>query len=185
MAYVQKTWQNRQSEYSNRRQLTQVSANVYDVSRAEGVVAIDGDPFDAATMNNLETRIASGFSDAASALNGKEAIIPTGTTAQYLRGNKTWAEFAASVRTSALTGLSTATNAAIAATDTVLAALGKLQAQVNVKANLASPAFTGTATVAPGTDYVTSKLRNTRFNTTDLTAGTSVLANGEVYAVYE
>lgn len=50
------------------------------------------------------------------------------------------------VTSTVLAGLSTATSAAIAATDTVLAALGKLQAQINAKAPTASPTFTGTAT---------------------------------------
>lgn len=60
----------------------------------------------------------------------KEPAIPAGTTAQYVAGNKTLRTFAADVRAAALTGLSTATNSAIAAADTVLAAFGKLQAQI-------------------------------------------------------
>jgi len=59
---------------------------------------------------------------------GAEPAISTGTTAQYISGAKTLRTFAADVRASVLTGLSTATNAAITATDTVLQALGKLQA---------------------------------------------------------
>jgi hypothetical protein len=46
-----------------------------------------------------------------------------------------------------LTGLSIATNAAIVATDTVLVALGKLQAQLNTKAPLANPPFTGSGSI--------------------------------------
>src|SRR5690606_29216741 len=45
-----------------------------------------------------------------------------------------------------LTGLSLLSSAAITAADTVLSALGKLQAQLGQKANLASPAFTGNPT---------------------------------------
>lgn len=67
------------------------------------------------------------------ATSTKEPAIAAGTTAQYWRGNKTWQDFATSVRAAVLTGLSTATNAAIVATDTVLVALGKLQAQVSGK----------------------------------------------------
>lgn len=69
------------------------------------------------------------------ALAGKEPTIAAGATAQYWRGNKAWRDFFTDVRAATLTGLSTATNAVIAATDTVLAALGKLQAQVSAKAN--------------------------------------------------
>lgn len=70
------------------------------------------------------------------ALDGKEPTIAaaTGTpSAQYWRGDKTWRDFATDVRAAVLTALSTATNAAIEATDTVLAALGKLQAQISAK----------------------------------------------------
>ncbi|WP_425273835.1 gp53-like domain-containing protein, partial [Phytopseudomonas daroniae] len=77
----------------------------------------------------------------------KEPSYAAGTTAQYRRGDKTWRDFATDVRAAVLTGLSTATATAVAAADTVLVAIGKLQAQVATKANLASPAFTGTPTV--------------------------------------
>ena len=60
----------------------------------------------------------------------KEPPIAAGTTAQYWRGDKTWRDFATDVRGAVLTGLSTATNAVVAATDTVLQAIGKLQKQI-------------------------------------------------------
>lgn len=60
----------------------------------------------------------------------KEPSITAGTSAQYWRGDKSWTDFAATVRASVLTGLSTATNAVIAAGDTMLSALGKLQKQI-------------------------------------------------------
>ena len=65
------------------------------------------------------------------ALAGKEPTITAGTTAQYWRGDKTWSDFFSDVRAATLTGLSTATNAVITASDTVLSALGKLQKQVS------------------------------------------------------
>lgn len=52
-------------------------------------------------------------------------------------------------------------------------------------APLASPAFTGIPTAPAGTDYATLRLRNIQASTTDLTTGTSVLANGAIYIVYE
>lgn len=58
----------------------------------------------------------------------KEDAIAAGTTAQYWRGDKTWQDLPAAVRAALLTGLSTASSADVAATDTVLAAIGKLQA---------------------------------------------------------
>ena len=62
-----------------------------------------------------------------------------------LRLSTTWATAAGDVLGMLLTGLSTATATAVSATDSILSALGKLQAQANLKAPLASPAFTGTA----------------------------------------
>src|SRR5574343_174620 len=64
-------------------------------------------------------------------LSAKENTITAGTTSQYWRGDKTWVDFFTTARTVTLTGLSTATNAVITATDTILSAFGKLQAQIN------------------------------------------------------
>lgn len=62
---------------------------------------------------------------------GAEPAIVGDAATKYWRGNKTWSDFASDVRAVALTGLSVATSAAVAATDTVLAAVGKLQRQIN------------------------------------------------------
>lgn len=72
---------------------------------------------------------------------GAEPAVPaptSGATAKYWRGDKSWRDFATDVRAAVLTGLSTATNVAVVATDTVLAAVGKLQAQIGVKADAAA-----------------------------------------------
>lgn len=63
----------------------------------------------------------------------KEPIIAAGGADQYWTGAKAWADFASSVRTSLLNGLSTATATVVTAADTVLVAIGKLQAQVSAK----------------------------------------------------
>lgn len=61
--FEKKTWINRQSEHPARRRLTPTgNDNEYDVARAEGVIMEDGDAFDAETMNDLEKRVAEGFS---------------------------------------------------------------------------------------------------------------------------
>lgn len=77
---------------------------------------------------------------------GGEPVITAGTTSQYWRGDKTWQDLATAVRAAVLTGLSTATSTAAAATDSILVAIGKLQAQVSLRATIASPSFTGTST---------------------------------------
>lgn len=68
-----------------------------------------------------------------SELASKEPVIPPGITAQYWRGDKTFQDLGTAVRAANLAGLSLATNTSVAATDTILAALGKLQAQVNAR----------------------------------------------------
>lgn len=92
------------------------------------------------TFGGLTTGV---IADLQTQLTGKEPVVTVGTTAQYRRGDKTWRDFATDVRAAAITGLSTATNAAITAADTVLSALGKLQAQLSGKLDA-----TGTATAA-------------------------------------
>lgn len=72
-------------------------------------------------------------------LAGAEPPVEPGDAQQYYRGDKTWQTLATAVRSVVLTGLSTATNAAITATDTILQALGKLQAQINVREPTIAP----------------------------------------------
>ena len=89
----------------------------------------------------------------------KLAGIATGATANDTDANlknranhtgtqlaSTISDFANNVRSAVLTGVSFAVTTAITATDTVLVALGKLQAQLNLKAPLSNPSFTGLST---------------------------------------
>ncbi|MNQ73911.1 hypothetical protein D3C85_886560 [compost metagenome] len=78
---------------------------------------INGVPFDGTQDITLAT-------DAS-----KEPVITPGTNAQYFRGHKTFVDFATSVNAAALTGLSLTSLTPVVATDTHLAAVGKLQAQ--------------------------------------------------------
>lgn len=81
------------------------------------------------------------------AWNAKEPAVSGSTAATYWNGLKSFVDFAISVRAAVLTGLSVATSAVISATDTVLTALGKLQAQITgiqtAKADKKAPAVTG------------------------------------------
>ena len=74
--------------------------------------------------------------------SGKEPAFAAGTATQYRRGDKTWQELAAAVLGVLLTGLAAGTNAAIAATDSILGALQKLHAQVTAAASAAATAQT-------------------------------------------
>lgn len=65
MAFSKKTWVDRLVEFAGRRKITNVStmqAQIVDVERAEGTVSQEGSAFSAQTMNDLEQRIADGFS---------------------------------------------------------------------------------------------------------------------------
>lgn len=73
MAWNKKTWQDRVSEYPNRRRLDDTGVpNTYDIARDEGNVMVEGDAFNAETMNDFETRIDDGFNDIRNrTINGK------------------------------------------------------------------------------------------------------------------
>ena len=86
MAFEQKTWVDRQTEYPSRRRLVATSkANVYDVEREEGLEIETGDAFNAATMNDLEQRIANGFDGVKSTIIDGTLIASNwvGTTAPF------------------------------------------------------------------------------------------------------
>lgn len=63
MAYVSKTWVDRDSQYPTRRIIVHpdLTEEQVTVRRDEGIITTQGDVFDANTMNNLEARIAAGL----------------------------------------------------------------------------------------------------------------------------
>ena len=64
MAYEKKTWVDRQSEYPGRRKLTATgTADVYDVTREEGLIVEEGDALNAQNLNALEGRIEAGLGE--------------------------------------------------------------------------------------------------------------------------
>ena len=81
--YERKVWVNRQSEHPSRRKLTPTGNDgEYDVSRSEGVIMEDGDAFAADTMNDLERRVAAGFTelDPTGAGGGEVTVQPYSCT---------------------------------------------------------------------------------------------------------
>lgn len=64
MAFDKITWQNRISQYPNRRKIKNISDNsetIVDIYREEGTIQNEGMAFSASTMNNLEDRIGKMF----------------------------------------------------------------------------------------------------------------------------
>lgn len=63
MAFAKKTWKDRVAEFINRRTLTKEdgSTELVTVARSEGTISVEGDAFNAETMNDLEQRIADEF----------------------------------------------------------------------------------------------------------------------------
>lgn len=57
----------------------------------------------------------------------------------------------------------------------------ELNNEIAAKAPLSSPSFTGSATVAAGTDYTTAKLRNITLSTSDPSGG----SNGDIWIKYK
>lgn len=97
----------------------------------ELAAALGNDPNFATTVTNM--------------IAGKEDAITAGKTSQYWRGDKTWVTLntsvvpesgnlyftGARVLGTALTGFTVGANSALAATDTILSAFGKVQGQIN------------------------------------------------------
>lgn len=87
-----------------------------------------------------------------------EDAIGASTEDNYLNGLKNWVNFASSVKSTTLSGLVISTSAVVS-TDTVLAAIGKLQGQVDLCAKAESPTLLGvpkapTAALGTNTDQI-------------------------------
>lgn len=90
MAFKKKTWSDRMVEYAGRRKLTNVStkqAIICDVERSEGTVSKEGDAFSSQNMNDLEQRVADGFSEVKQTTDGLiqnlgdiNGLLPSGIT---------------------------------------------------------------------------------------------------------
>lgn len=65
MAFNKKTWKDRVAEFINRRLLTKEdgSTELVTVARSEGIISVEGDAFNAETMNDLEDRVEAAFNE--------------------------------------------------------------------------------------------------------------------------
>jgi len=108
---------------------------VSSVAGRTGAVVLTKSDVGLANVDNTSDASKPISSATQTALNAKEGTIAAGTTAQYYRGDKTWQTL-----NSAAVGLGSVNNTADSAKPVSTAQ----QAALDLKANLASPAFTGT-----------------------------------------
>lgn len=82
MAFNKKTWKNRVAEYINRRLLTKEngSTELVTVARDEGTISVEGDAFNAETMNDLEDRVESAVNELTTNVNKKQDASTAITT---------------------------------------------------------------------------------------------------------
>lgn len=133
---------------------------------------------------DFDTRVA-----ASPAVAGKEPAITGTTSADFWSGAKTFINFANTVRSTVLTGLVTTSSAVVAATDTILEAIGKLQGQLNqfTRYTLVTTAPQSVATTTPTTvtELTTVSLATGRYKfklwaimqSTSITAGVALRMN--------
>ena len=82
MAFNKKTWKDRVAEYINRRLLTKEngSTELVTVARDEGTISVEGDAFNAETMNDLEDRVESAVNELTTNVNKKQDASTAITT---------------------------------------------------------------------------------------------------------
>jgi hypothetical protein len=91
------------------------------------------------SVTNVELGYLSGAtSNIQAQLANKEGTITAGSTAQYIRGDKTLSTFATDAINSVLSTYAIGANTAIGTGDSIVAAFGKTQAQLNAKVNSSS-----------------------------------------------
>nr|DAH96583.1 MAG TPA: hypothetical protein [Caudoviricetes sp.] len=91
MAFEKKTWKDRLVEYAGRRKITNtttLAAQIVDMERAEGIVSEEGSAFNAANMNDLEQRVADGFSGVQQDINKVNSDLANGQIEFDLQGGK-------------------------------------------------------------------------------------------------
>ena len=119
MAYQKKTWADRQTEHPGRRRLTAAGeADVYDITREEGLVVEEGDTLNAQTFNDLESRIESGLGEKADATHTHAVGELSGVVP--LANGGTGATTAAAARTALGVGYGTAAGTVCQGNDTRL-----------------------------------------------------------------
>lgn len=132
------------------------------------------------TLGEIATALAADESTAA-------ALATTvGNKVDKVSGKSLYSD--ADVRAVALTGLSTATNSAVTATDSVLSAMGKLQAQINDVISRLTPSISALSlslvgTGATGTQISSTKASQVKVNISTSTTSTIGGASTSIVAI--
>ena len=84
MTFNKKTWKDRVAEFINRRLLTKEdgSTDLVTVARSEGTISVEGDAFNAETMNDLEDRVEAAFNELSKNKQDASTAITTGNIGQ-------------------------------------------------------------------------------------------------------
>lgn len=130
-----------------------------------------------ATNDSIQTS----FGKLQAQINNKESQITAGTTAQYLRGDKVWSNFASDTLGILLNGLSTASTAVITTGDSILTALGKLQGQSSSKADRTNLTQIISAQTVTGLQNPTANSDAANKAYVDSFAGTWSIAGTDIY----
>lgn len=102
--------------------------------------------------------------------NSKEPAITSSVVTSFWSGLKTFRDLATDVRAVVLTGLSTASTSIVAATDSILGGIGKLQAQISNKAVAAD--------ITTGTDLLKIPTSKSVFDSTILPKKETIVSTG-------
>jgi hypothetical protein len=144
--------------------------NVTSVAGRQGAVVLTKTDVGLANVDNTSDANKPVSTATQTALNAKEPTIAAGTTAQYWRGDKTWAtNDKASVGLGSVDNTSDINKPVSSATQTAL----------NGKANLASPTFTGTVGGITKTMVGLSNVDNTTDANKPVSTATQTALNGK------
>ena len=157
--------------------------NVTSVAGRQGAVVLTKSDVGLSNVDNTSDAAKPISTATQTALNAKEPAFAAGTTSQYRRGDKTWATL-----DKAAVGLSSVDNTSDASKPVSTAQ----QNALNLKANLASPAFTGNVsfTGATGVTGLTkshvglSSVDNTSDAAKPVSTATQTALNGKAASVH-